>query len=170
MHYTREELPRLIFNNYFITEMGVAINKKTCRVIKTHVSAHGYLDLTVSIFGKRGIYSMHRLVALRFLPLVKGKPEVNHIDGNKRNNFLGNLEWVTHKENMRHAFESGFIHKGEKCSKSKLTEEQVNFIINNPEIKPIELSKKYNTCLSNISAIRTNKSWKHIPRQKRGLG
>ena len=51
--------------------------------------------------------SVHRIVASTFIPNPEGKSEVNHKDGNKRNNRLDNLEWATRSENMKHAYKSG---------------------------------------------------------------
>jgi hypothetical protein len=67
--------------------------------IKGKLCRNGYHRIKVG----RKEYGAHRLVAIAFIPNTENKPDVNHIDGNKQNNSLSNLEWVTKKENMIHA-------------------------------------------------------------------
>lgn len=67
----------------------------------------GYLRLGLSGNGKVRYDSVHRLVAEAFIPNPKNLPEVNHIDGNKLNNRVENLEWVTKGENQIHAYKTG---------------------------------------------------------------
>ena len=67
----------------------------------------GYLEIWLTIDGKQIRKLVHRLVAKEFIPNPLDKPEVNHIDGNKQNNRVDNLEWVTGSENKRHAFLTG---------------------------------------------------------------
>lgn len=59
--------------------------------------------------GKKLTIGVHRLVALTFLPKVEGKTIVNHIDGNKSNNNVENLEWCTHQENVYHVINTGLL-------------------------------------------------------------
>lgn len=63
---------------------------------------------------------VHRAVALAFIPNIDNKTDVNHIDGDKYNNHLENLEWVTRKENMRHAFSNGLVGYHNPSNKKKV--------------------------------------------------
>lgn len=63
----------------------------------------GYLRCNIAQDGKFRLWLVHRLVAEAFIPNPGNKPEVNHIDGDKANNNVSNLEWVTREENIRHA-------------------------------------------------------------------
>ena len=65
---------------------------------------NGYHQLSIYVDKRQFTYLVHRLVALAHLPNPDNKPQVNHIDGNRSNNCLSNLEWVTSSENHLHAF------------------------------------------------------------------
>lgn len=67
----------------------------------------GYLVVNLKHNGKQQMRSVHRLVAEHFISNELELPEVNHIDGNKFNNVVDNLEWCTHSENMQHAVDTG---------------------------------------------------------------
>lgn len=66
-------------------------------------------DVRVDLWknGEPKSFLVHRLVAETFIPNTDNKPCINHIDGNPRNNYVSNLEWVTYSENMKHAFKNG---------------------------------------------------------------
>ena len=79
----------------------------------------------------RKIYQLHRLVAEVFIPNPDNLPQVNHIDGNKDNNCVSNLEWCDQSHNFRHAYAMGLVSKEKQSLHShlrKLTEEQVAYI------------------------------------------
>lgn len=80
---------------------------------------NGYLRASLSKNKKKKKVLIHRLVAETFIPNPENKPEVNHIDGNKRNNNVSNLEWCTRCENVNHAWETGLNEEHrEKLSKT----------------------------------------------------
>ena len=121
---------------------------------------------------KRYMRQVHRLVLETFNPVCNMENlQVNHIDGNKSNNKLSNLEWVTPKENTAHAHKV-LNHKrdqdGENNSMSKLTTNQVIEIIKRINGKKKErdskIAKDYGVSRKTIENIRLNRTWKHIPR------
>lgn len=75
--------------------------------IKTWHDPDGYEYVRFFSEGKGKIMRVHRLLAEAFIPNPKSLPQVNHIDGNPRNNSLDNLEWCTIRENERHAYRIG---------------------------------------------------------------
>ena len=79
----------------------------------------GYIQVDLWHKNKPKRFYVHRLVALVYLPNPEGKPEVNHVDSNRRNNALTNLEWVTSKENSLHAYTYG---EASQAAKRKLKE------------------------------------------------
>ena len=88
--------------NYEISTLGNLRNIKTNRVLKTRITREGYEAITLTTGGNKTFKSIHRLVAQAFIPNPDNKKEVNHIDEDKTNNHVSNLEWVTRKENINH--------------------------------------------------------------------
>ena len=79
----------------------------TPRILKTQRDSKGYHRISVTIEGVKKTYKLHREVARAFINNPNSLPQVNHIDGNKDNNCVSNLEWVTNKENAHHAIKNG---------------------------------------------------------------
>lgn len=75
--------------------------------LKQKLRSNGYLEVHLSKDSKRKYFLVHRLVAEAFLENPYLLPQVNHIDGNKSNNYVSNLEYVTNSENQKHAYDTG---------------------------------------------------------------
>lgn len=106
---------------------------------------------------------IHRLVAIAFIPNPENKKTVNHIDGDKSNNYVNNLEWNTCSENTLHAFKTGLMKKGQECSFSKLTEKHVLEIRENKsKLMQKDLAVIYSVSPHNIGRIINRKTWKHL--------
>ena len=86
------------------------------RVMKLKKNKHGYMEVKLSKDANRRDWMVHRLVAMAFLDQEDGKNYVDHLDGNKANNQVSNLEWVTMAENNQRAYDTGLkarIHAGQ---------------------------------------------------------
>lgn len=89
---------------YSVSNYGEVRNNRTGKLMKPRKNEKGYLRIGLTTNGKQKCMRVHRLVAQAFIPNPENKPEVNHIDFNKENNCVNNLEWVTCKENSDHSF------------------------------------------------------------------
>ncbi len=139
------------------------------RKILNQYLVKGYLKVSIWYRGKRTVVSVHRLVAIAFIPNPKRKPQINHIDGNRFNNSWSNLEWATGRENQDHAVRTGLCPRGEEINTNKLTPEQVleirkrRFVGN--RFSPgnsAELASEFGVSLALINAIGNRYCWKHI--------
>lgn len=118
----------------------------------------------MTLEGKKKTFRIHRLVMMVFHPIQNiDDMEVNHIDGNKRNNALSNLQWCTASENQLHAFQIGLQkpRKGEKSNFSKLTQKDVDKIFNlrRKGLTQKQIAEEIKCTRSNISYILSKKTW-----------
>lgn len=165
---TLEDLPGEIwkpipdYEDYQISTFGrVKSFKRGAQKILKPMIGRGYLRIALTKNGKTKIFSVHRLVTLAFIPNPQNKPQINHIDGCKLNNFVDNLEWMTASENTKHAHDNGLATSGEDCYQAKLTAEQVQYIRKNPDaLNQYKLANLFSVTLTTISKIQLGKIYK----------
>ena len=95
------------FEEYLITTCGKVWSLRSKKFLKNQTDRYGYDYVHLQIKGKEKKYKIHRLVALAYIPNPENKPQVNHEDGIKKNNYPRNLSWSTNSENIKHAFKIG---------------------------------------------------------------
>ena len=147
---------------YKISNLGrLKSLKKGEEILSPPTYNTGYI---VAKLFKNGIYKrigVHRIVAMSFIDNPLNKKMVNHIDGNKLNNCLSNLEWATSQENHTHAQLKGLKAKGESHGMSKLTKENVK-IINSLLMDGVpqrQIAVKFNVCQATIKDINLKRTW-----------
>lgn len=168
-----------------VSTSGKIRNAITKREYKLHTGASDYLQICTSINGKNKNIRVHRCVAETFLPNLFGCEIVNHIDGNKHNNNVENLEWCSRKYNYAHAVAMDLIDKdstfefelssrlgeyrGSSNGMSKLTENDVVYIRENyipkgkgQKCNRQELARYFGVSVGLISRIVKNEIWTHI--------
>lgn len=91
----------------YLRKNGRMDNRKG-KLLKPKIDRYGYETVVLTKDGIRKNYTIHKLVALAFIPNPENKKTVNHKDGNKLNNNVSNLEWATEKENQNHKWKNGF--------------------------------------------------------------
>ena len=152
-------LPRKLWN-------GVNYWESKKRELKPAIAKIGYKVIVLTdANGNPKMKYIHRLIAQHFIYNPLNKKQVNHKDGNKLNNKISNLEWVTQKENIRHAFKNKLMKapSGEKSGKSKFNEQQIREIKKLKGIEKLRITaKKFNTNTSNVWFIQNNKTWVNI--------
>ena len=157
MRKTKGGFDTFTLDDYEITKDGEVINIRWGgRKVKPQPNGKGYLR--VHIAGRMRF--VHRLVAEKYVPNPNNLPQVNHKDGNKKNNRADNLEWVSNYENRQHAVKEGLQIHGERCPWAKLKQQDVDYIKEHNETPSKELSAMFNISVGMIRAIRRGSSWK----------
>lgn len=159
---------------YRVSNFGNVLSLVSNKPLKPRRSKKGYLTVVLYLKGKAKEFKIHRLVAMHFIPNPENKPEVNHKDGNKENNYIGNLEWATTKENINHAVKHNLIsdRKGQDHNNAKLDDSAVLEIIERLKLKekPAAIARKFGVSRVTISNIKWGKSWTHLTGVNRELG
>jgi len=105
---------------YEVSNTGIVRNKVTGHILAPQKDKKGYLRVRLSLNDVKATAKVHRLVAVAFIPNPEGKPQVNHMDTNKQNNRVDNLEWATNSENQLHAYRYGLNHATGKAGRKKV--------------------------------------------------
>lgn len=113
--------------------------------------------------GQRKRWPVHRLVLIAFFGYDKERPHVNHIDGNRGNNMLANLEWVTIQENMKHAIKTGLFSIGANHQHAKLNEENVVQIRRMGGTHTFtQLANHFGVSEATLVSAMYGRTWKHV--------
>lgn len=175
--YEISSLGRLRSCDRVTTGKNGTARKLKGKIMKTPLTVSGYPHTALVKDGKKKTHTVHRLMALTYLPNPECKRTVNHIDGVKTNNLLSNLEWATDKENSKHAWDMGLSkpinpnkngnRQGENLSYSVLTESDVVFIRKNCKknggnVRIVEMCEMFGVTSATISSVIDETNWKHI--------
>lgn len=160
------------YENYWIYSNGSIYNEKTKKFLKPRLTNSGYMYVSLCKHSKYKLYYIHRLVAHYFITSEHEGLEVNHIDGNKSNNDVSNLEWVSHRYNIEHGVKNGLIsYKPEDNYMAKLNWDIIKNIRENYNcFQSAYFAKKYNISTALVSMIIHNKVWvqdDYIPPQRK---
>ena len=123
------------------------------KVMKPGNNGRGYMTTMIGRNGNVKSVKIHRLVAEAFIPNPENLPEVNHIDGNKKNNCVENLEWVTHQGNMVHAYATKLNVKNSKLSRYEIQNMRERYIPKDQKYGIQAFAKRYGMSSSHITRI-----------------
>ena len=156
---TKLSVPKVKENMYFVSDRGRvisrSIHRKEERILSLVETNNGYFRVGLRHDdGEFRYYLIHRIVMIEFNPVYNFQNlQVNHIDGIKSNNCIWNLEWVTCKENIIHAYKTGLKtqYRGEQCSYATITNAQAE------QIAKLLITKQYShEQIANIVGCHTN--------------
>lgn len=149
-------------DNYLISNQGKARRIDSNRTLKP-TNVDGYLQVKLSKNGKVLSRKLHILVGRLFISNPENKKSINHINCNKSDNRIENLEWVTQKENIQHAWKNGLMNSkiGNNNSNTKIKEEEILAIkeMHSQGYSQRNIAKKFAVCQATICFILNNKRY-----------
>lgn len=151
---------------YLVSTTGEIYSQYTKKKLKVWVE-NGYYRTGLLFSGKQKFIYVHQVVALTYLSNPKNLPQVDHIDGNKLNNDVRNLEWVSVSENGKRSFSLGLskrtpgsLHHGALLDEEKVLE--IRKLLDERKLSQYGIAKLYGVSRSCILNIHLGKAWKHI--------
>lgn len=155
---------------YQVSDEGQIFSIRTNRIIKDYKAGTGYRMLSLYKNGKAKKHYIHRLVAQNFLGF--SDLEVNYKDGDKTNNHLLNLEWLSSSDNHRHAFKLGLKLPreidGESNINNKLITKQakeIYILTQTTKLRQVDIAKMYGVERSVIGRIKNKQIWLSIHKE-----
>jgi hypothetical protein len=165
-----EWLPAVGFEEFYevssagrVKRIKPAQGAQVGRVLSASLGKRGYIQVTIRTPNcRRGLY-VHSMVAAAFIGPRPPGYDVNHIDACRTNNCVGNLEYVTRKENLQHASRLGRMCRGEGIRGSLLKDGDIPMIRKlAATMSNTAIAKQFNVSQPTISDILLGKTWKHI--------
>lgn len=155
---------------YLINKEGKVWSCYLKRFLKLNITSKGYIKAHLLYKGRSTNLFIHRLVMTTFSPIENmDELTINHKNGVKTDNKIGNLEWCTRRYNNRHAKEIGLVLRGEQRSISKLTEGEVkeiyvwyDYYLDTKKVTPQQIAKVYGVTYPTIHNIGCGRIWKHV--------
>lgn len=147
---------------YEVSNTGEVRGLKRGSLLTPTLKRNGYLSVKLSKNSKYTHKYIHRLVAESFIDNPENKETVNHKDGNKKNNFVDNLEWSTYSENHKHAYENGLKERKATRGNTKLTLQQVEEIrsLLNAGLTQREIASRFGVSRGTVCDIKLKRSWR----------
>lgn len=148
-------------SEYIIKEDGTIWSVHHNRPLSIHKDRKGYCRVNMKGVGTQLV---HRIIALEYLPNPDNLPQINHLDGDKSNNSITNLEWTTGKKNVEHSVLTGLIKRGDKRPNAKFSDNMVR------ECRALrlegwtyyKLADKYGCSFQSVHRICTHQTYTHV--------
>ena len=135
------------------------------KLLRQHRKRNGYLFVDLCDGARRSTSNVHVLVARAFLGAPPPQCEVNHIDGNKENNRIANLEYVTRRGNIVHGLRTGLYPVGERLHNARLTADNVRTIRSlRGEYSQRQLAERFGVARTTIADVLQGRTWREGPR------
>lgn len=145
--------PVNLSGKYKVSNFGNVLNVKTGRVLRVRLNDCGYNRVSFLVNGKCKNYLVHRLVALQFIPNSRELSSVNHVDFNRLNNRVDNLEWINHEDNVKYSWQNQrFTRKLDNDIADQIRSSKAGF-------SQKELARKFGVSVATISRVLNNSIW-----------
>lgn len=141
------------FPNYFVSDEGYVVGARG-NVLKVDLNKAGYQRVSLCSDGVVTRRFVHRIVAETFLEHNEDNPIINHIDGNKLNNCVSNLEWTTHKKNLKHALDTKLRDMTTKVQMSRDTRDSVLSDLRDGTLTYQRIADKHNVTYNAVALLK----------------